>query len=196
MQARPAGPHRRPRKRRSRPHRPAGTPLATKPPSLKSKGNKPAAIKPSSAKRRVGTKKATPSRLRAALIRGRHSLALASLGLLMLVASCATPRIGESPSHSLALVPTDFDSLPGWNSDHLAEALPALQSSCATFAKWPDDRTVGKLAGSAGDWRPACNAAMAVSAGDNTGTALLLTTYFQPYAALDRTTDQGLFTGY
>ena len=51
------------------------------------------------------------------------------------------------------------------------------------------EQSVGKFGGAAGDWRPACNAAMAVEAGDNTGTAILLKTYFRPYAALDRTTD-------
>jgi membrane-bound lytic murein transglycosylase A len=189
MQARPAGPHRRPRKRRSRPHRAPGKAVGS---------SKPAALKQAGAKRRPAQPKAKrqPAKLRNVLLRARHSLALASLGVLMLVASCATPRIGESPSHSLALVMTDFDSLPGWNADRLAEAMPALQNTCAVFAKWPDERPVGQLAGSAGDWRPACNAAAAVQPGDNTAAALFLTTYFQPYAALDRTTDQGLFTGY
>ena len=188
MQARPAGPHRRPRKRRSQPHRAPG----------KSTAGKPAAVKPGAPKRRPARPKAKPqaAKLRNVLLRARHSLALASLGVLMLVASCATPRIGESPSHSLALVMTDFDSLPGWNNDRLSEAMPAVLSTCSVFAKWPDDRPVGKLAGQAADWRPACNAAAAVQPGDNTAAAMFLTTYFQPYAALDRTTDQGLFTGY
>jgi membrane-bound lytic murein transglycosylase A len=191
MQARPAGTRRRPRKRRSRPHRPVGKPASAKPASTK----QPAA-KQLGPKRRVVRAKAKPAPLRAAWLRGRHSLALASLGVLMLLASCATPRIGESPSHSLALVSTDFDSLPGWKSDRLSEALPAIQSTCAVFAKWPDDKPIGKLGGAAGDWRPACAAAAAVRPGDDAGAALFLTTYFQPYAALDRTTNQGLFTSY
>jgi membrane-bound lytic murein transglycosylase A len=189
MQARQAGQRRRPGKRRNRPHRAPGKSVG---------GSKPAALTQATAKRRLAPRKAKrqPAKLRNVLLRARHSLALASLGVLMLVASCATPRIGESPRHSLALVMTDFDSLPGWNSDRLAEAMPALLNTCAVFAKWPDERPVGPLAGSAADWRPACNAAAQVQPGDNTAAALFLTTYFQPYAALDRSTDQGLFTGY
>jgi len=185
MQARQAGQQRRPGKRRSRPHRP-GTPH---------KG-KQRSVKHPVAKKRTARKAAQLASLRKLLHHGRHSFTLASLGLLMLVASCATPRIGETPDHSLALVATDFDSLPGWNQDRLAEALPAVQNTCAAFAKWPDDKAVGKLAGQAGDWRPACSAAMAVQPGDNTGMAIYLKTYFQPYRAIDRTTDQGLFTSY
>jgi membrane-bound lytic murein transglycosylase A len=185
MQARQAGKQRRQGRGRSQPHRP-GTPH---------KG-KHRSVKHPVAKRRATRKAAQLAALRKLLRHGRHSFTLASLGLLMLVASCATPRVGEAPDHSLALVATDFDSLPGWERDRIAEALPALQNSCMAFAKWPDEKVVGKLGGQAGDWRPACNAAMQVQAGDNTGMAIFLKTYFQPYRALDRTTDQGLFTSY
>jgi membrane-bound lytic murein transglycosylase A len=190
MQARHAGQHRRPGKRRSRPHRPhehaKGTPH---------KG-KHRAVKHRLAKRRAAPPVSKLAALRSLLRRGRGSLALASLGLLMMVASCATPRIGETPDHSLALVATDFESLPGWRSDRVSEAMPALQNTCAAFAKWPDEKAIGKLGGQAVDWRPACAAASAVQPGDDAAATMFLTTYFQPYAALDRTTDQGLFTSY
>jgi membrane-bound lytic murein transglycosylase A len=186
MQARHAGQHRRPGKRRSHPHRPAGKPAT-----------KQAATKQKPTKRRPARPKAKQvSPLRAILLRGRHSLALASLGLLMMVASCATPRVGESPDHSLALVATDFASLPGWNKDRVSEAMPALQNTCAVFARWPDDKPIGKLGGQAADWRPACAAVAAVQPGDDAGAARFFMAHFQPYRALDRTTDQGLFTSY
>ena len=194
MVARHAGQHRRPRKRRSQPHRPQqevkGAPQKGKP--------KIKTVRHPIAKRRAAARISASklSTLRRLLRHGSSSFALASLGLLLMVASCATPRVGETPDHSLALVATDFDSLPGWEQDRLSEALPALQNTCAAFAKWPDTKSVGKLGGQAGDWRPACNAAMAVQPGDNTGMAIFLKTYFQPYAALDRTTNQGLFTSY
>jgi len=122
MQARQAGQQRRQRKRRSQPHRP-GSPH---------KGKHRSAKHPV-AKRRAARKAARLASLRALLHHGRHSFTLASLGLLMLVWSCATPRIGEAPDHSLALVATDFDALPGWDRDSLAEALPALQNTCAAL---------------------------------------------------------------
>jgi len=195
MVARQAGPQRRQRKRRSQPHRPAQNAKGKHAKGTPHKG-KHRSVKHPVAKRRAARKAAQLASLRALLHHGRHSFTLASLGLLMLVWSCATPRIGETPDHSLALVATDFDSLPGWDRDSLAEALPALQNTCNAFAKWPDDKAVGNLAGQAGDWRPACSAAMAVQPGDNTGMAIFLKTYFQPYRAVDRTTDQGLFTSY
>src|ERR1041384_7857108 len=114
MQAGQAGQQRRPRKRRSPTRRP-GTPH---------KG-KHKAVKHPVAKRRAARKAARLATLKKLLSHGRHSFTLASFGLLMLVASCATPRVGETPDHSLALVATDFDSLPGWDQDRLAEALPA-----------------------------------------------------------------------
>jgi len=52
------------------------------------------------------------------------------------------------------------------------------------------------LAGHVADWRPACAAALTVQPGNDAETARYLASYFQPFAALDRTTDQGLFTGY
>jgi hypothetical protein len=79
MQARQAGQQRRPGKRRSQPHRP-GTPH---------KG-KQRSVKHPVAKKRATRKAAQLESLRKLLHHGRHSFALASLGLLMLVASCAT----------------------------------------------------------------------------------------------------------
>src|SRR5438309_1186304 len=121
MQARHAGQHRRPAKRRNRPHRPPGSPHTGKHHAIKH----PVAKQRTS---RAATRAAAAgaAAARAALLRSRHSLALASLGVLMLLASCATPRIGETSRHSLALMVTDFDSLPGWNADHVAQALPAF----------------------------------------------------------------------
>jgi membrane-bound lytic murein transglycosylase A len=141
-------------------------------------------------------------RLFGRLARAR-SIAPASLGVLLLLASCATPRLGVKPSHELALRAVDFADLPGWNQDHLAEALPALGSTCAVFAKQSDQQAVGTrtvggqpIGGRVADWRPACAAFTRVKSGDDAGAAAFLTANFQPYAALDRNTDQGFFTGY
>ena len=154
--------------------------------------------KPAAKRRKAPAIGRAAARLRIRLRRERNSLALASLGVLMLLASCATPRVAETPSHSLALVATDFAALPGWNADHLAEAIPAFNNSCAAFARWPDDKPLGgdAYAGHAADWRPACAAAALVQPGDDTAAAKFLAAYFQPYLALDRGAETGLFTGY
>jgi membrane-bound lytic murein transglycosylase A len=130
-------------------------------------------------------------------------VALASLGVLLLLASCATPRLGVTPGHELALRAVDFADLPGWSQDHLSEALPALGNSCAVFARLPDQQPVGvrtiggqAIGGRVADWRPACAAFTRVKPGDDAGTASFLMSNFQPFAALDRNTDQGFFTGY
>ncbi|HVO01217.1 MAG TPA: MltA domain-containing protein [Candidatus Cybelea sp.] len=156
------------------------------------------AKKPAAKRRKAPAIGRAAARLRIRLRRERNSLALASLGVLMLLASCATPRVAETPSHSLALVATDFAALPGWNADHLAEAIPAFNNSCAAFARWPDDKPLGgdAYAGHAADWRPACAAAALVQPGDDTAAAKFLAAYFQPYLALDRGAETGLFTGY
>jgi membrane-bound lytic murein transglycosylase A len=132
-----------------------------------------------------------------------RSVGLASLGVLLLVGSCATPRLGVTPHHELALRAVSFSDLPGWNRDHLSEAMPAFAKSCAVFAKLRDDRAVGTrtiggqaIGGHVADWRPACAALARVKPGDDAAAAAFLAANFQPFATLDRDTDQGFFTGY
>jgi membrane-bound lytic murein transglycosylase A len=132
-----------------------------------------------------------------------RSVGLASLGVLLLVGSCATPRLGVTPHHELALRAVSFSDLPGWNRDHLSEAMPAFAKSCAVFAKLRDDRAVGTrtiggqaIGGHVADWRPACAALARVKPGDDAAAAAFLAANFQPFATLDRDTDRGFFTGY
>jgi membrane-bound lytic murein transglycosylase A len=127
-----------------------------------------------------------------------RSFAFASAGVLLLLASCAQPTVEAPPAHRLALVATDFDALPGWRADHVAEAIPALQRSCDAFAKQPEAAAVGKtgIAGLVQEWMPACEAAAALPAGDDTSAAQFLTDYFRPYVVLDQAPNDGLFTGY
>src|SRR4051794_34695810 len=77
------------------------------------------------AKRRAA--RATAQRLVIARLRiaeKHRSFAFASLGVLLMLASCALPRVETPPAHRLALVATEFDALPGWSIDHIADALP------------------------------------------------------------------------
>src|SRR5438046_427348 len=88
------------------------------------------------AKRRAT--RATAQRLAVARLKiaqGHRSFTFASLGVLLMLGSCALPRVEAPPAHRLALVATDFDRLPGWSGDHVAEAVPALQRTCHGFAK-------------------------------------------------------------
>jgi membrane-bound lytic murein transglycosylase A len=160
---------------------------------------RPHAAKHPVARRRAAH--AAAQRLIAARVRlaERHrSFAFASVGFLLMLASCALPRVEAPPAHRLALVAADFADLPGWTGDHISEVLPALQRSCDAFAKLPDDASVGKggIAGQAADWLPACDAAAALPANDDKAAAAYFIDYFQPFVALDQAPNQGLFTGY
>src|SRR5581483_11323412 len=120
------------------------------------------AVKHPVAKRRnarAAAQKLALARLRIA--QSHRSFTFASLGVLLMLGYCGLPREEAPPAHRLGLVATEFDQLPGWSGDHVAEAIPALQRSCDAFAKLPDDSNVGKsgIGGTALDWATACDAA-------------------------------------
>jgi membrane-bound lytic murein transglycosylase A len=157
------------------------------------------AVKHPVAKRRAARATAQKLALARRRIADSHrSFALASAGVLLMLGSCALPRIEPPPAHRLALVATDFDALPGWTGDHVAEAIPALQRSCDAFARLPDESDVGRggIGGTALDWAAACDAAATVPAGDDQAAATYFNDYFQPFVALDQAPGPGLFTGY
>ena len=69
----------------------------------------------------------------------------------------------------LVLTETSYAELPGWNTDDLSQALPALRRSCARLLGQPDDLPVGpdRLAGTVGDWRSPCITLVRSSDRDN-----------------------------
>lgn len=117
-----------------------------------------------------------------------------SLALAALLSACAV----EPPLPQLALAPATFGDLPGWTSDRHGEALSALQKSCARLLTLPGDRAVGPgaWAGTAADWRAACNDAVQMDAADNDGARAFFERHFVPFAASDNGASAGLFTGY
>ena len=94
--------------------------------------------------------------------------------------------------------PDQFHRIAGWDRDRMTEALPAC-CTCAAIAKiarainpsgptdWPERRPTGARA---------CSMAALVPNGDNVAMAKFAADYFRPFAALDRSGRQGLFTGY
>jgi membrane-bound lytic murein transglycosylase A len=128
----------------------------------------------------------------------RRALAIAAL----LLGACAPretpPSTGAPPAPApLTLTRVGFAELPGWRDDRVAEALPALRSSCAALVAQPADRPVGPngLAGTVADWRPLC----AALPGANADDALLRQFFessFQPLAVVGSDGPEGLFTGY
>jgi membrane-bound lytic murein transglycosylase A len=99
----------------------------------------------------------------------------AALGLLMILAACA-----ETPAFQLSQ--TNFDNLPGWNSDHQSEAAAAFARSCA------------KLKSGKYDWHAPCAALAANMPQDDASARAFFERYFTPYSVNDG--EDGLFTGY
>ena len=120
---------------------------------------------------------------------------LALLAAALLLAGCG--EAGKPPKPALALRPVTFAELPGWTADHQAEAVPALQRSCARFAKLPAERSVGPagLAGTIAEWQPLCAALASLPAGDEAARGFL-ETWFVPFVAASSAGGDGLFTGY
>ncbi len=106
----------------------------------------------------------------------------------------------STAEHAITLRPVAFAALPGWVSDHQAQAMPALLAGCAVFAAAPDRALGGSgdaaaQGGKAAQWLSSCAAAAAVPSGDDTAARAFFEAQFQPYAVAD-TAGSGLFTGY
>lgn len=122
-------------------------------------------------------------------------------GALLSLAACDQEEV-KPPQQPLPeqvfLSPAGFDSLPGWNTDHHAEALPALLRSCARFLKQPPGRKLGaRIPGAtAADIQPACRAALSLPAGHDLAARAYFEQWFQPWAVSNNDKAEGLFTGY
>lgn len=104
----------------------------------------------------------------------------------------------QPPPEQAVLSPVGFEDLPGWNTDHHAEALPALLRSCARFLKQPPGKALGaQIPGaSAADVQPACRAAQSLPVGHDLAARSFFEQWFQPWAVSNNDQVDGLFTGY
>ena len=100
-----------------------------------------------------------------------------TLAFLLLLSACQ-PAI--NPDKPPVLIAESFAALPGWQEDHIAEAIPALLRSC-------DRPPAG--------WDDLCRAARQLGSGDD-AARLFVEKYFQPYEVLAQGTGTALFTGY
>jgi membrane-bound lytic murein transglycosylase A len=117
--------------------------------------------------------------------------------MVALLSGCALPPAPPKPAR-LILQPAAFDTLSGWNEDHVAAAIPALLKSCARRLTQPATARVGPegIAGTVADWRLPCAAAGAVPAGDNEAARHYFQVWFEPWLATNNGMADGLFTGY
>lgn len=128
----------------------------------------------------------------------------------MALTACAVPQqqaaapavtqagaTGTEPYEAMA-----FTDLPGWTTDQVTDALPALKLSCARFALLPQDQALGgsgvaaQLGGKAGNWLGACQAADALTPGDAAGFRTYLQTWFTPYRLQQDGSSAAMLTGY
>jgi membrane-bound lytic murein transglycosylase A len=131
-----------------------------------------------------------------------HRLAL--LGALTLGA-CA-PRVPTPPAaptpvpppvEKLALEAVGFADLPGWSEDRHHEALAAFVTSCRRITAMSAAQGLGGggIAGNAGDWSEACQAANGIGA-DGADARRFFEFHFAPFRASNDGKAEGLFTGY
>ncbi len=106
--------------------------------------------------------------------------------------------VAERLPDRLELRPARFGELPGWESDRLSEALPALESSCRALSNLPEARPIGSesLGLTAGDWRELCARLAAMSGPDDREVRLLLEAELEPWEVTNRRDPKALFTGY
>jgi membrane-bound lytic murein transglycosylase A len=133
---------------------------------------------------------------------GRRGLVLAAV---LLLAACGektapppvTAPVPPPPDH-LSYIPVSFSQLPGWDSDRLAEAVPALRKSCDRLTQLPVGQPVGNdgAGGVAGDWSGPCGALRWVKLDDEIALRTYLRDWFQPFRIGNGHGDDGRFTGY
>ncbi|MGE4528054.1 MAG: murein transglycosylase A [Rhodospirillaceae bacterium] len=122
-----------------------------------------------------------------------------AVGALLLTGACARHEAfpPAEPQATFKAEAAGFDSLPGWETDAVEQALPALRRSCAVFSRKPPDMAVGAgaLARPAADWQRAC--ARLPEKADAAALRAALGEAFTPYrvTAPDGAAE-GLFTGY
>lgn len=119
---------------------------------------------------------------------------LAALAVLALQACAPAPP--PAPDGVALLNRVVFADLPGWSEDSQAEALAALDRSCARLLALPADRPLGPPAfGTAADWHGACRDRPPRDVPDHVARAYV-ERHFTPVAITDGTRAEGLFTGY
>jgi len=124
--------------------------------------------------------------------RRRGLAALFFIALLLLVAA-VWRLIQPAPQGGLRLARAHFPDLPGWATNDPRRALLAFQRSCTALAKAPSSTPMGGYAGTAGDWRPVCDAAKTA---DINAARDFFEQWFQPLLVSSNAGTEGLFTGY
>jgi membrane-bound lytic murein transglycosylase A len=133
---------------------------------------------------------------------------LASAGCVPLQQQIAAQHAPAPAEHSLRLVPTSFDHVPGWRDDKSSEALATFLGNCRALVTLPADTPLGgqgdaqARGGAAALWGPPCEAAKNVPPGNDAAAQAFFEANFDANEVTDAGSHaepdrgQGLFTGY
>ncbi|WP_348645835.1 murein transglycosylase A [Legionella maioricensis] len=104
----------------------------------------------------------------------------------------------KSSAANLALTKISFDELPGWDKADVKKSLSAFQLSCETFLKQKPSHATGSkhIKLKAGDWHPACKAAVALDSISEDTARTFFEKWFHPLEFEQKKPVHGLFTGY
>jgi peptidoglycan lytic transglycosylase A len=98
----------------------------------------------------------------------------------------------------LVLEAHSFDNLAGWRSGTQSGALAAFKMSCTAFKRVPATRQIlpSHIGGVAGDWLPACEAALLVASDDPAAARDFFEHNFRIFSLSSGDDQLGLLTGY
>lgn len=101
-------------------------------------------------------------------------------------------------ANRLSLTQVSFEELPGWDTADVKKSLLAFQLSCKTFLKQKPSSSIGSrhIKLKAGDWHPACRAALALDFITEDTARSFFEKWFHPLEFEQKKPVHGLFTGY
>lgn len=115
---------------------------------------------------------------------------------LMGLTACDQTEEPKAPEPAVTYTPVAISSVPGWDGDNMAEALPAWRHSCLRILGFESSRALGPGAGTAGDWHDACQQIVALPDADTAGLRDFLEANFAALHVTGPGDPPGLFTGY
>ncbi|WP_262692450.1 murein transglycosylase A [Kordiimonas aestuarii] len=126
---------------------------------------------------------------------GRALKYIGFLALIALPLVAALLLMSRKPA-GLSFRPVPFAELPGWGTDNLMEALPALRKSCDSMKRQPAKRGLpgAAIGGTMGDWAEVCTHIL--SAGPDDDLRSFFESAFQPLEVSLGGETKGMFTGY
>lgn len=124
------------------------------------------------------------------------SLSLLTLLFLILLVWLGTFLMPKKPG--LSFNATTYSALDGWRQDDHRHALKAFLKSCELILTRKASKPMPEdyIAGTNGDWHPACQAAVNLNPDKEPETRAFFEQYFTPLEVYFNGENEGVFTGY